>query len=399
MMNQGKNFLIGIFVLSALSILIFILLYLHPSAGDMKQTIHIRFDNIDKINVGTRVNFAGKPVGEVVDIKEIPESRSEHLFQPGEPIYIYELTLKIDSGVKLYTSDTFAIRTSGLLGERSIEITPMPTPKGKPVQPLTSKDIVFAETTGSVEDAFKVIGELAHKVEKTLDYIDGQLAEINHRHLWEYVSDTAKNLRDITHSLNKPKEWEDMLHNVHDFTAKVNKSWDKVDVVIGNFQTVSERIKLGQGTLGRLVSDEDFYLKVSGVIGKANTLMDDINHYGILFHNDKRWQRVRARRVDLLNKLSSPQEFRNFFEDEVNQINTSLARVSMLMEETANQCCPEEIICDREFAKVFADLMRRVKQLEENINLYNHQLVEIMQECDPVDQPIQCILPIECVSN
>ena len=66
MKEYGKNFSIGAFVITALSIIVATLLFLRPSIGNNEQKIWVRFSDIDKITVGTRVLFAGRPVGQVV---------------------------------------------------------------------------------------------------------------------------------------------------------------------------------------------------------------------------------------------------------------------------------------------------------------------------------------------
>ena len=118
--------------------------------------------------------------------------------------------------------------------------------------------------------------------------------------------------------------------------------------------------------------------------------MNDINHYGLLFHLDKNWQRLRARRLNLLCKLRSPQEFRNYFNDEIDQISTSLSRVSMVLE---NQGCVQmapRLVQDYQFSKVFAELLRRVKQVEEELKLYNIQLVDEVAEITEFGTPCCC---------
>ena len=118
-------------------------------------------------------------------------------------------------------------------------------------------------------------------------------------------------------------------------------------------------------------------------MSKAETIMDDINHYGLLFNNDKGWQRLRARRMNLLVKLENPAEFYNFFNDEVNRISTSLSRVTSVLNDTYGFCAPPDLLCDPCFESVFADLLRRIEGLEENIKLYNQQLVSEREKCCP----------------
>jgi len=330
MSDQMKNMMIGIFVIAAFSIIVFMLMFLHPYIGDEGQILRVRFTDIDKVSVGTRVLFAGKPIGEVVNIKEIEEARLQRKERKGD-IYVYELELAVDSDVRIYNTDKISLRTSGLLGEKSVSIDPEPPEPGQTLRQVNG-EIIYAEQVGSVEDTFAEFKQVADRVDQALDQVSEALTELKEGDFWENLAGTVAATREV-----------------------------------------AENIQKGEGTLGRLLNDEDMYLKTSSVMSKAETIMDDVNHYGILFHNDKGWQRLRARRLNLLQKLSTPQEFRNYFNDEINQINTSLSRVGMVLDKT--ECYPC-LMDDKEFSKVYAELLRRVVDLEEALQMYNMQVVE-----------------------
>jgi phospholipid/cholesterol/gamma-HCH transport system substrate-binding protein len=68
MTDKMKNILIGLFVSAAVTLTIAMILFLDPKIGDGKKTLEVRFSNISGITIGTRVTFAGKPVGEVESI-------------------------------------------------------------------------------------------------------------------------------------------------------------------------------------------------------------------------------------------------------------------------------------------------------------------------------------------
>ena len=123
--DQAKNILIGLFVLAAFVIVTFMLLFLNPTVGDDSKTFRIRFADIDKVNVGTRVTYGGRPVGEVTEINIVQDPSDPRRTEKGY-IYLYEVTIVVDSSVDIFNSDTVTLRTSGLLGERSVSITPCP---------------------------------------------------------------------------------------------------------------------------------------------------------------------------------------------------------------------------------------------------------------------------------
>lgn len=383
MPDQVKNMLIGIFVVAACAVIIFLLMFLHPSVGDEGRLLRVRFADIDKITVGTRVNFAGKPVGEVIEIRELPDVDTERKPINGY-IYVYELTLRVDTAVNVFNTDEIASRTSGLLGEKSVAITPGIPKPGEAVY-LVNDEIIYATETGSVENALKEISNLAGKIEETIDGVNEALDKMREKKFWDNLSDTASNVKDITKALNDPEKWSNMLANIHDFTKNLKESWPKFDNILNNFSktsdnaaSVTSRIERGEGTIGQLVSNDEMYLRLTSLLSKAETTMNDINHYGVLFHLDKHWQRLRARRLNLMQKLSTPQEFRNYFNDEIDQITTSLARVSMVLGQYEMQppyCCTN-LLVNPEYTKVFAELMRRISALEEEVRLYNEQVVD-----------------------
>lgn len=402
MSDQIKNIAIGIFVVAGLGIIIFMLMFLHPSTGDRGQVLYVRFADIDKINIGTRVTYAGKAVGEVVGIREVPEERTADKM-PDKYIYIYELKLLIDSNIKIYNTDEITARTSGLLGEKSVALIPLEPQPGQVLIRLGANDIIYATPTGSVEDTMKEFKEVADKFELALDSVTIMAQEFNDLKIWQKVSTITQNLSDITTALNQPEEWHAILSNMTDLTAEALNSWKTVDATLNDFSIVATNAKKiseeglsiaanlnsishnsnqiisyatsGQGSVGKLFIDDDLYLRLTSLLNKGDTVVNDINHYGLLFQLDKGWQRMRARQANLVQRLATPQQFRNYFNNEIDKISTSLSRVNMVMNKS-EMTCPRYLAENREFTKVFAELLRRVEGVESSLKLYDQQLME-----------------------
>jgi len=369
---------------------IFILLFIHPMVGDEGRVLRVRFSNIDKVNIGTRVTFGGRPVGEVVSIREIIEDPNPRATYDGQ-VYVYELQLAVDSSVDVYNSDEVSLRTSGLLGEKSVNITPLPPRSGVHLR-LVNDEVIFADETGTVEDTFKEIKKLSDKFDIALDSFIDTLNDIKKNQVWEKIAGTFGNLEEITTALNKPSDWEEMLDNFTTLSHNLVNSWDTFDETLINIadtvvsakeitdhgKVIVAKVREGEGTVGKLLMTDDLYLRVTSILSKGETILNDVNHYGILFHLDKNWQRLRARRLNLLQKLCTPQQFRNYFNDEIDQISTSLSRVYMVLDKTGkNSMCPN-LVRDYEFVKVFSELMRRVEDVEDQLKMYNTQL----QDCN-----------------
>lgn len=375
MLDQFKNMMIGIFVMVAIAIIVFMMLFLHPNIGDEGKAIRVRFADIDKITQGTRVTFAGKPIGEVVKINEI--HGGERIERNGA-IYVYELKLAIDSNVQVYITDEITARTSGLLGEKSVAIMPV-FPKHGEERILVTDQILYADDVGSVEGVFKDFRELSGKIEKTLDGFIEAFDQLHKDNVWEHIGEISENVRNTTDVINK--HISRIIENADQLIATLNQP-EKISQIISNVASSSNNlnrviadVQEGKGSVGRILMKDDFYLSLSSLMSKAEVVLNDINHYGILFHLDKSWQRLRARRLNLLASLQTPQEFRNYFNDEIDSISTSLERVAMVIEEVEALPC-HTLWNDPNYIKVYAELLRRVATLEEYLQMYNQEVVD-----------------------
>ena len=435
MASSVKNILIGIFVLLALAIIIFMILFLHPSVGDNAKTLHVRFSNVDKVNVGTRVTYAGRPVGEVVSIVELPDARTEETYN-GD-IYVYELTLKVDSGVRVYNTDSIAIKTSGLLGEKNVEIDPAPLKPGQKLV-LIEDRVLYAVPSGSIEDTLKQFGDLSGKFQQVLTDFHEIMESIKKEEIVANLSKTVKNALEVSEALNQSEKWDRILNNVvsltdrahrswdtlddtlknaYQLTARAHQSWPTLDSALHNFNQLGQKANTswtsvdsavkefnqgsqqfnqgstkfnsaftnlsdimtaasqGKGTIGQLFVRDDLYLNLKSILHKGETIFNDIKQFGLLFQLDKKWQRLQARRTRLLQRLSDPVKFANYFNNEVDQISTSLSGVSMVLNEA--ECYPFSLLNTPEFTCRFTELLKKVNEMEDSLQMFNEQVVDL----------------------
>ncbi|MBI2743389.1 MAG: MCE family protein [Chlamydiales bacterium] len=396
--NSAKNMLIGVFIIAACTLLVGIVMFLKPSVGDGKKTLYVRFANISKINIGTRVTYAGKPVGEVVAINEIYQARSQPIDTIGR-FYFYQLTLKVDSNVVVYNTDEISLQTSGLLGEKSVAIIPRRPPKG--ITPkIISNQPVYANSVDPIENAFNELSGVAGKMDETLDEVTKWLKENG-----DTVACAVKNFGDAMHQVDKVvAEIHEvkLIPEIHGAVHQLKMSFEKIhDALLileaggtfeniattcknlkqatGSIDIISQDLADGKGTLGKLIKNDDLYLRFTAVMSKVDTLMNDVNQYGILFHLNKGWQRTHAQRATLLTALDTPQSFKDYFVKEVDQVNSSMQRISMLIERAEQTPEKEKILQNELFKEDFAELLRKADELADNLRLYNQQLVESMK--------------------
>lgn len=407
MSDQFKNILIGLFVVVAIVISVSIILFMEPKIGDGKEILHVRFSNISGVTVGTQVKLAGRPVGEVISIKEIQNAREEQTDSLGR-VYFYELTLKMDSSAQVYTCDELSIKTTGLLGEKTISITPKAPPKGEKPILVKDKEIIYGKAVDPVESVLHEMAGVAKNISKAVVDFDKWFLE-NQNNLSDAVTSFEGAMSEIETAIATVNK-EELIFSLKDSTDSFgdnmkllrsaleemqdNDTVGKLNIILDNFvgtsyslnsdgrqvlanlNIITQDIADGRGTIGKLVKDSDAYLRVTAILSKVDTLMNDINHYGLLFQYDKHWQRIRTKKANLLTALKTPDEFKNYFQTETDNITTSLARLSILLEKAQNVEDKEKILNNTLFKKDFAELLRQVEELLDSVKLYNEDLVE-----------------------
>jgi phospholipid/cholesterol/gamma-HCH transport system substrate-binding protein len=350
MSDKLKNILIGLFALISITIIVGTILFIQPSIGDGKKTLNVKFSNISGINIGTRVTFAGKPIGEVVEIKEVKNARKDKKDEFGR-IYYYQLKLKVDSSVEVYDSDTIAIQTTGLMGEKSIGITPK-TSINKHHHIITN-NIIYAKSVDSFENTADQISQLSDKAEKAIDNFNSWF-ERNSKNLSTTISAISKLLNDVDNQ-NIVGSLNNVLENLDIFSKNINEA---------------------HGSIGRFLNSDDLYLKCNAILSKANTLFNDINNYGLLFQYSKGWQRLRTKKANFLENLNNPQDFKNYFEKEIAEITTSLSRINQLIARAQNKSQKQKILTSDIYKRNFAYLLRQVESLLNMVKLYNEDLLD-----------------------
>lgn len=345
--DKGKAFWLGLFIIVTLVIIGWFVLFLRPSLGDGKTKIRVLFSNIEKINIGTRVTFAGKPIGEVHKIKENPHARTQAPNAQGD-LYVFELLLKVDSTVHVYSYDKISFATSGLLGEKTIDITPRSTPP----------DCPFAiETTNEV-----LIGNSTDRIEETMTKVMNVADSIN-----TFIQENQEEFHTVLHSFGQASEQVRTFANEGNISSVMQKTAEAMDKATLFFSDVSQ-----EGTFGRLIHSEDTYLKLSSVLAKFDTTLSDINRYGLLFQFSGRWQKEKRAREQKFNAFLKAGDFAPYFQEEMHRIQESIFEVSTLLENL--KCCPSSQV------KVdFGCLLQQVQQMQQDLELYNQALQ--IQEC------------------
>lgn len=403
-----KNMLIGLFVFAGVFLIIGIILFIKPSIGDGKQTLNVRFNNIGGIQVGTRVTLAGKPIGEVEEIHQIPNARQNAVNHFGQ-VYPFVLTLKIDSSTRIFSTDQFTVQTQGLLGEKYIGILPQPQKPGQVSVVLNSKDIIYADSTDLFESAVNEFKGLSEKMENTLEKVIQWMDKYGDN-LGTTVTNfgnLAGGLSDTVSQINKDDlvgSVKTLITNITSVVSDVDAAlvklheenfFDSISGVASNMNAIIKGLASGKGTIGKLLTDDGFYLDASAIFSKANMMMNDINQYGLLFQYNKSWQRQRVKLMAAANSIKDPKAFGAQMNHDVDFLLATLERMNILTDRFSG----EEIACNAKFQKKFLEFMNMLKSLQDRVTLYNQGLYEQKAKgCEKVKCK-RCNMKKECVNE
>lgn len=273
------------------------------------------FDSLRELKEGDEVRMAGVKIGDVAKTR-LAGRRAEAV-------------LRIDSNIKIKNDATASIVMSGLIGTNyiGIDLGSANAPDLPPGAEIRTK------TTPDINTVMTQIGELGKKLEDALGDIGsafsgggkgpGIVAKVDQlvTENRENIQKTTANLAQITDKVNKgdgtlgrlindPKLYDDLGATLADlkkgaaeaksFIANAQtiidqvkagkgaigalvfdqKAGDDLKASIANLRSVSDKISRGEGTLGKLLSDDALLRDAQALMKKADRALDGLDDTG-----------------------------------------------------------------------------------------------------------------------
>jgi phospholipid/cholesterol/gamma-HCH transport system substrate-binding protein len=273
------------------------------------------FATLKSLKPGDEVRMAGVKVGEVQETR-LAGRRAEAI-------------LRIDSNVHIKTDATATIAMQGLIGTNSISIdlgtaNASDLPAGAEIRTQESADLNTVMTQ---------IGDLGKKLEASLGSLGGaftgdgknpgiiQKLDTLVTENREKLGTTMSNLQQITDKVNKgegtlgkiindPKLHDELVSTVADIKASAaeaknfmanaqsivdqvkqgkgavgalvfdQKAGDDMKASIANLRAVSDKLAKGEGTLGKLISDDSMLRDAQAIMKKADRALDGLDDTG-----------------------------------------------------------------------------------------------------------------------
>lgn len=283
--RRRQEIQVGITVLVAAAVLLWGVTWLKEfSLASRNRVWHVRFEQTGGLGVSDEVQVNGIRKGAVDRMRLVGD------------FVLVDLALADD--VMLTRDSQVSIRNVGLMGEKVIAVDLRTTGGAY----STSDTIVgvyekgVPEVMASLGDAVGTIQELTRQLEAVASAMNrtGDLAG------------TMRNVREITEELNRTvkanrKSFEQTLDNfaaasrtartlTADREAQLKKTIDhfastaekldrftgRLDSLRASMQTVTGRIERGEGSLGKLVNDDQLYVEAKASVASLKALIQDV---------------------------------------------------------------------------------------------------------------------------
>ena len=266
---------VGIFIVVALSILIYMTFYLGVFRVNLNQynSYDIYFDDLSGLSVKADVKIAGVKVGWVDDIQLVEDGRKA------------KTSLKVSKRYPLREDSYAEVRQEGLLGTKYLEIYPGHSMKGdlpsgstftkEGRSAVAIEDLLFrvqkiADNVESVTDSLKIAMGGPEKAQKLGDIVDNinnltsklaQFTEVLSKNS-ENVDGTLRDFRNFTHKLDTEvlPTFQKSIENISDvFDKDFRGIADGIQATTKSLTSITKKVEDGEGLIGKLVHDETIF--------------------------------------------------------------------------------------------------------------------------------------------
>lgn len=328
MREQWKAAQVGLMVVLGIVAILAVRKYVDEGISDDEgYHVYALFDDVQGLVAQSRVVIAGIGVGSITDIRL--DARTQKA----------RVTMRIYDDVPLYQDASVAMRSASLLGERILVIAP--GTMGRPRIPdggrimVVHEDVGMADIMSTVSDIANSVRAVTAQLERSLgtdeagdqirsimrnlaaavervNLIIQQNADVISRTLNNVegiTSDAAPRLRDILSNVQgvtrdameivregRP-DLQRGIAEVDDTIASIHSAADQLDAALGDVRQITGRTARGEGTIGRLTSDDALIDEIEGVaeglndliggIGRLRTILELRSEYNFLANTAK----------------------------------------------------------------------------------------------------------------
>jgi phospholipid/cholesterol/gamma-HCH transport system substrate-binding protein len=277
--ERGLEFKVGAFVFVGLTMLGALVVQFGRLGEGFKTyyPVTVRFSDASGLLKGSDVLLAGAKIGKV--------SGGPHLVREGTGV---EVPLKIFDYVKIPEGSKFTVGSSGLLGDRFVNVT---MPLGRPKSYLPAKAHISGTRETGIDDLTREGGDLVNDLRGTVKNINETVTRLNQEALssanMENLKASIAHLNETTGVLAQSSEkLGGVIEKADSAMGSMKKDADDMQLVVADArktvqaagQVFREALE-GKGLLAALLTNRELASNLSALIS-------NLRAHGVLFYRD-----------------------------------------------------------------------------------------------------------------
>jgi phospholipid/cholesterol/gamma-HCH transport system substrate-binding protein len=277
--DRGLEFKVGAFVFVGLAMLAALVVQFGRVGEGFKTyyALTIRFPDASGLLKGSDVLLAGAKIGRVSD--------GPHLVKTGNGV---EVPLRIYDYVKIPAGSKFTVGSSGLLGDRFVNVS---MPSGAPTSFVPKNSTIEGTRETGLDDLTREGGELVNDLRKAVQNVDTTVTRLNQEALspanMENLKQTFDHLNSATASLSgSTKKLDDVMDKADAAVGSVGKDADDLQLLLTDarktVQSASQvfrEAREGKGLLPALLTNQE-------LANDLRALVANLRAHGVLFYRD-----------------------------------------------------------------------------------------------------------------
>src|SRR5438552_11533913 len=235
---------VGVFVITGLVLFALALFMIgdRQMAFARRFTLYAEFSRVSGLQPGAIVRVSGAKAGQVKDI-EVPTT-------PAKKFRVkMDITEELHSLIR--TDSVAAIQTEGLVGGVFLAIATGSEQATK----APANSTIPSQEPFQIADLLQQMSDTINKVNETIDDMKDDL-----RRAVQSVSDTVDNANALISDMS------DDVKTMASAGARIS----------GDVAEIADSIRNGQGTIGKLVKDDELYRRATGIAKRAEEITDNV---------------------------------------------------------------------------------------------------------------------------
>jgi phospholipid/cholesterol/gamma-HCH transport system substrate-binding protein len=277
-MNQHTNEVrVGVTLTLAGVILVVGILWLAGvTFGDSRYEFRVVFTEVAGLGAGDKVTVAGIDAGEILSLQLAPFGK-----------VVAEVS--VDNYIKIPVDSRIAVASYGLIGSKVISIRP-----GKSTEYIEAGSVLEGEYEKGLGDVVSEMGDALTEIRGVLRSADDILTDQEGRDLFKNAlssaNDAASDLKEASAILRVMVD--DLQVFVGEQRDPAASTIEAVGVAATGFTEVTQdlktisatldsivvRVESGQGTLGRLINEDDAYEEFLAAVSELRALVEEIRN-------------------------------------------------------------------------------------------------------------------------